>query len=40
MILPNKRPQEGMKIRESPKIGVYVEGLIKTPVSSYEEIEA
>jgi hypothetical protein len=39
-ILPKDRPQEGMRIRESPKIGVYVEGLVKVPVTSYEEIEA
>mmetsp|Transcript_31758 Transcript_31758/g.48713 ORF Transcript_31758/g.48713 Transcript_31758/m.48713 type:complete len:524 (-) Transcript_31758:1087-2658(-) len=28
-----------MKIRQHPKIGVYVEGVKKVPVSSYEEIE-
>lgn len=29
-----------MNIREHPKIGVYVEGVVKVPVASYEDIEA
>jgi len=40
MIKPDKRPQNGLNIREHPKIGVYVEGIIKNPVGSYEDIEA
>ena len=35
---PNERVKGGLKIREDPKTGVYVEGLSKTPCSSYEEI--
>lgn len=35
---PNKRPATGLKIRESKTIGVFVEGLTKHPVTSYEEI--
>lgn len=37
---PTERVKGGLKIREDPKSGVYVEGLSKTPVSSYEEISA
>ena len=35
---PNERVKGGLKVREDPKSGVYVEGLSKTPCSSYEEI--
>ena len=34
----SKRPQSGLKVRESKTIGVFVEGLTKYPVTSYEEI--
>ena len=34
-----KRPKEGLKVREDPKKGVYVQGAIFNPVSSYAEIE-
>jgi len=34
----NKRPSGGLKIRESKTVGVFVEGLTKHPVTSYEEI--
>jgi kinesin family member 13 len=34
----SKRPPSGLKIRESKTIGVFVEGLTKHPVTSYEEI--
>ena len=34
-----KRPREGLKIREHKTQGVYVEGLSKHPVSTYEMIE-
>ena len=37
---PNERVKGGLKIREDPKTGVYVEGLSKSPCSSYEEISA
>ena len=36
---PEKRPKEGLKIREDPTKGVYVESAIFSPVNSYEEIE-
>ena len=39
MINPQKRPQGGLKIRQSKLLGVYVEGLTKHPVDSYEDIE-
>lgn len=39
-LAPNKRPKNGLNIRMHPKIGVYVENMIKVPVSSYTEIEA
>jgi pSer/pThr/pTyr-binding forkhead associated (FHA) protein len=35
---PAKRVKGGLKIRENPKTGVYVEGIVTTPVSSYDEI--
>lgn len=35
----DKRPKEGLAVREDPKKGVYVQGAIFNPVSSYEEIE-
>jgi kinesin family protein 13 len=34
----SKRPSGGLKIRESKTVGVFVEGLTKHPVTSYEEI--
>jgi kinesin family member 13 len=37
---PAERVKGGLKIREDPKTGVYVEGLSKSPCSSYEEISA
>lgn len=40
LIDPQKRPGQGLKVRESKVIGVYVEGVTKTAVSSYEEIQA
>lgn len=35
---PNERIKGGLKIREDPKSGVYVQDLSKFPCSSYEEI--
>lgn len=35
-----KRPQGGLKVREHKVYGVYVEGLTKYPVDSYDAIEA
>lgn len=40
LVHPNNRPKDGLKIRQHPKIGVYVENMKKVPVASYEEIEA
>ena len=34
-----KRPQGGLKIRESKLLGVYVQDLSKHPVTCYEQIE-
>ena len=36
---PEKRPKEGLKIREAPGKGVYVEDAIFSPVNNYPEIE-
>lgn len=36
---PKERPAQGLKVREHQKLGVYVEGLTKHPVDSYEAIE-
>ena len=38
MIDSDKRPKQGLKIRESKKLGIYVQGLSKHAVSSYAEI--
>lgn len=38
-VVANKRPKEGLKVREHPKTGVYVDGVTDVPVSSYEEID-
>jgi hypothetical protein len=35
----SNRVQGGLKIRENPKTGVYVDGLSKHAVGSYEEID-
>jgi hypothetical protein len=35
----SKRPGNGLKIRESKKMGVYVEGITRFEVHSYAEIE-
>jgi len=40
LINPKERTHEGLKVREHQKYGVYVEGLGKHPVDSYESIEA
>ncbi len=39
LIESSKRPSGGLKIREHKKIGVYVEGLTKHRVYSYQEID-
>ncbi len=39
LLIPAKnRPQHGLKIRESKVLGIFVDGLSKHPVTSYEEI--
>jgi len=38
MIPVNKRPNEGLKIRESKALGIFVDGLSKHAVTSYEAI--
>ena len=38
LIPPNKRPSSGLRIRESKVMGIFVEGLTKYPVTSYEQI--
>jgi len=40
LLIPVKdRPKEGLKVREHQKYGVYVDGLSRHPVDSYEAIE-
>ncbi len=36
---PNNRPKGGLKVREGTVAGVFVEGLSKVPVRSYDEIQ-
>jgi hypothetical protein len=38
LIKPDKRPPHGLKIRESKVLGIFVDGLSKYPVTSYEQI--
>jgi hypothetical protein len=41
LLIPmNKRQKEGLKIREHKTLGIYVEGLSKHYVDSYDSIEA
>eukprot|EP00928_Gymnodinium_smaydae_P049812 TRINITY_DN3345_c1_g1_i4.p1 TRINITY_DN3345_c1_g1~~TRINITY_DN3345_c1_g1_i4.p1 ORF type:complete len:851 (-),score=115.98 TRINITY_DN3345_c1_g1_i4:383-2935(-) len=39
LVAPDDRPRKGLEIRESKLLGIYVEGVIKRPVVSYEQIE-
>eukprot|EP00742_Colponemidia_sp_Colp-10_P006091 GILJ01006518.1.p1 GENE.GILJ01006518.1~~GILJ01006518.1.p1 ORF type:complete len:1181 (-),score=265.27 GILJ01006518.1:214-3756(-) len=39
LIKPSARPAAGLKIRESGSVGVFVDGLSKHPVDSYEAID-
>lgn len=39
IIKPNKRPKDGLQVREHPTKGVFVDGAQFTPVSSYAEIQ-
>ena len=38
LIPPKQRPPGGLRIRESKLLGIFVEGLTKYPVTSYEQI--
>eukprot|EP00927_Polykrikos_kofoidii_P017676 TRINITY_DN18073_c0_g1_i1.p1 TRINITY_DN18073_c0_g1~~TRINITY_DN18073_c0_g1_i1.p1 ORF type:complete len:884 (-),score=203.21 TRINITY_DN18073_c0_g1_i1:90-2741(-) len=38
LVLPEDRPRKGLEIRESKLLGIYIEGVTKRPVQSYEEI--
>ncbi|CAD5220541.1 unnamed protein product [Bursaphelenchus xylophilus] len=40
LLNPTPPPKGGLKLREHPKTGFYVEGLSSSPVNSYKEIEA
>eukprot|EP00927_Polykrikos_kofoidii_P022755 TRINITY_DN2114_c0_g1_i1.p1 TRINITY_DN2114_c0_g1~~TRINITY_DN2114_c0_g1_i1.p1 ORF type:complete len:1118 (+),score=270.95 TRINITY_DN2114_c0_g1_i1:165-3518(+) len=37
---PKARPKKGLEIRESKQLGIYIEGVTKRPVSTYQQIEA
>jgi hypothetical protein len=39
MIDTNARPKEGLAIRESKQLGIYVEGLSKHAVASFDQIQ-
>ena len=40
LLIPvDKRPHQGLKVRQSKTLGVYVENLSKHPVDSYKGIE-
>ncbi|XP_050405735.1 kinesin-like protein KIF28P [Patella vulgata] len=39
LLVKGQQKQGGLKVRQSPKIGFYVEGLKQVPVSNYREIE-
>lgn len=40
LLIPiRERPSAGLRIRESKTLGIFVEGLTKYPVETYEEIE-
>eukprot|EP00929_Paragymnodinium_shiwhaense_P051385 TRINITY_DN2586_c1_g1_i1.p1 TRINITY_DN2586_c1_g1~~TRINITY_DN2586_c1_g1_i1.p1 ORF type:complete len:881 (+),score=258.96 TRINITY_DN2586_c1_g1_i1:122-2764(+) len=40
LVLPEDRPKKGLEIRESKLLGIYIDGVTKTAVASYEHIEA
>jgi len=40
LILPEDRPKKGLEIRESKILGIYIDGVTKTPVDTYEAIDA
>mmetsp|Transcript_65413 Transcript_65413/g.116056 ORF Transcript_65413/g.116056 Transcript_65413/m.116056 type:complete len:775 (+) Transcript_65413:65-2389(+) len=40
LIMPEARPKQGLDIRESKALGIYIDGVIRRPVQSYTEIES
>ena len=40
LVDPQSRPKGGLSVREHKQLGVYVQGLSKHPVDSYDSIEA
>lgn len=40
LIMPEDRPKKGLEIRESKLLGVYIDGVMKRPVTTYKAIEA
>jgi hypothetical protein len=40
MLTVDKRPTAGLKVRESPTLGVFVDGITKHAVTNYEQIAA
>ncbi|ESO83557.1 hypothetical protein LOTGIDRAFT_236567, partial [Lottia gigantea] len=39
LLVKGQQKQGGLKVRQNPKVGFYVEGLKQVPVSNYKEIE-
>ena len=39
LVSVEKRPKHGLKIRENPKLGVFIEKIQKFAVNDYTEIE-
>eukprot|EP00929_Paragymnodinium_shiwhaense_P051386 TRINITY_DN2586_c1_g2_i1.p1 TRINITY_DN2586_c1_g2~~TRINITY_DN2586_c1_g2_i1.p1 ORF type:complete len:863 (+),score=233.35 TRINITY_DN2586_c1_g2_i1:167-2755(+) len=39
LILPEDRRKAGLEIRESKVLGVYIEGVVKRPVGSFEDVD-
>ena len=40
LVHPSKRPKGGLEVRENKEAGVFVDGLSKRPVESYEAVQA
>ncbi|CAJ1462321.1 unnamed protein product [Effrenium voratum] len=40
LIDPQQRPKKGLEIRESKALGIYIDGVIKRPVESYEALRS
>jgi len=39
LVVPESRPRKGLDIRESKLLGIYIDGVAKRPVDSYQAIE-